>query len=118
MRERGIRITTFENVGAGHVAGYLVGSARKVDLILGGAGPPVGPATDRAAAGPIHFGESDGIVLLTDGVMEAENAESRISRDVVSGTVPENSSKGWRQPCRGIAAKSGSATTSRYGSES
>ncbi len=73
------RTRLIEYAGAGHLPSYLLRGDGGVELVLGSTGPPLGllPGAEFATCGPIAYGDGDTIVLFTDGVTEAENADGQ-----------------------------------------
>ncbi|MEK7403542.1 MAG: SpoIIE family protein phosphatase [Acidobacteriota bacterium] len=68
---------TLEYASAGHVPGYLLDRAGGVTLGLQSTGPPLGlfSTPEFSMSGEIPFEPGDTLVLLTDGVTEAANAD-------------------------------------------
>jgi sigma-B regulation protein RsbU (phosphoserine phosphatase) len=68
---------TIRYASAGHTPGYLLDSSGRVTWELAGTGPPLGLFPDAAFAtsGPIALEPRDLLMLLTDGVTEAESAD-------------------------------------------
>jgi PAS domain S-box-containing protein len=73
------RTRSIEYAGAGHLPTYLLRGDGGVEVVMGSTGPPLGllPDAEFATCGPIAYGDGDTIVLLTDGVTEAENADGQ-----------------------------------------
>jgi PAS domain S-box-containing protein len=73
------RTRSIEYAGAGHLPGYLLRGAGEVELVMGSTGPPLGLLADAeyATCGPIAYADGDAIVLFTDGVTEAEDADGQ-----------------------------------------
>jgi PAS domain S-box-containing protein len=73
------RTRSIEYAGAGHLPSYLLRGDGGVELVMGSTGPPLGLLADAeyATCGPIAYGDGDTIVLFTDGVTEAENADGQ-----------------------------------------
>jgi PAS domain S-box-containing protein len=73
------RTRSIEYAGAGHLPSYLLRRAGGFDVVLGSTGPPLGLLADAefATCGPITYGDGDTILLFTDGVTEALNADGK-----------------------------------------
>ena len=73
------RTRSIEYAGAGHLPSYLLRGDGGVELVLGSTGPPLGLLAEAefATCGPIAYGDGDAIVLFTDGVTEAVNADGQ-----------------------------------------
>jgi len=73
------RTRSIEYAGAGHLPTYLLRGDGGVEVVMGSTGPPLGLLANAefATCGPIAYGDGDTIVLLTDGVTEAENTDGQ-----------------------------------------
>ena len=73
------RTRSIEYAGAGHLPSYLLRGAGGVELVMGSTGPPLGllAEAEYATCGPIAYEDGDTIVLFTDGVTEAVNADGQ-----------------------------------------
>jgi sigma-B regulation protein RsbU (phosphoserine phosphatase) len=64
-------------LNCGHTTGYLLDSSGSVKARLGGTGPPLGCMAEYKVDGVMELSleEGDTLILLTDGVTEAEASE-------------------------------------------
>jgi len=71
--------TSLQYASAGHVPGYVLSASGEVRVVLDATSPPCGlfSANERAATGLIPLLPGETVLLMTDGVTEATDPDSR-----------------------------------------